>query len=293
MKKFRLALTFAASLAAQMAPSSLPASAADLGGGYKDTPYVVMPWQGLYFGVHGGGAWGSAKVNDNFDYYGDPHMDGSAKSTDAIGGAQAGYNVQQGHLVFGIEGDVGYLGLSAKGADTHTSYWGDPNCHGSDWHYCNISGKYDTSGGLYGDLTGRVGYATNRVLFYGKGGVAFLNADLKTHYDGNTVGNLYPGGTVPFDFDHSETLVGWTIGAGAEVAINPSWSIKAEYQHFDFGSMSNDYGQCKKVMNWNSAACPAGGGYGGNSGTANLKGTTDTSIAVDTVKFGLNYRINN
>ena len=59
MKKFRLAFIFAASVAAQMAPSSLPASAADLGGGgYKDTPYVVMPWQGLYFGAHAGAASG-------------------------------------------------------------------------------------------------------------------------------------------------------------------------------------------------------------------------------------------
>ena len=281
MKKFRLAFIFAASVAAQMAPSSLPASAADLGGGgYKDTPYVVMPWQGLYFGVHGGGAWGSASVNDTFDYYGDPHMDGSAKSTAAIGGGQAGYNVQQGHLVFGVEGDIGYLGLSAQGADYHHA---DSNCTGN-WAYCNIGGKYDTSGGLYGDLTGRVGYATNRVLFYGKGGVAFLNADLKTHYDGATA-SWYNGGTVLFDFDHSDTLVGWTIGAGAEVAISPSWSIKAEYQHFDFGSMSNSYTDCKVVT--------AGGVCPNPGGTAIITGKTDTSIAVDTVKFGLNYRINN
>ena len=281
MKKFRLAFIFTASVAAQMAPLSLPASAADLGGGgYKDTPYVVVPWQGLYFGVHGGGAWGSTTVNATFGYYGDPHMDGSAKSTSAIVGGQAGYNVQQGHLVFGVEGDIGYLGLSAQGADTHTSHAGDPNCHGSDWRYCNISGKYDTSGGLYGDLTGRVGYATNRVLFYGKGGVAFLNADLKTHYDGASINGPR---TVPFDFDHSETLVGWTIGAGAEIAVSPAWSVKAEYQHFDFGTMSNSYQDCKAVVN----QC------GASWGTANLNGKTDTSIAVDTVKLGLNYRINN
>ena len=139
-------------------------------------------------------------------------------------------------------------------------------------------GKYDTSGGLYGDLTGRVGYATNRALFYGKGGVAFLNADLKTHYDGNTLAcGAFSSGKVPFDFDRSETLTGWTIGGGAEVAINPSWSVKAEYQHFDFGSMSNSYSNSKPVA----------------IGTATLTGTTDTSIAVDTVKVGLNYRINN
>ncbi len=287
MKKLNLAFVLAAGAAMQFAPLQ-PASAADLGGGYKDTPYVVMPWQGLYFGVHGGGAWGSATVNDTFDYYGDPHMDGSAKSTSAIGGAQAGYNVQQGHLVFGVEGDIGYLGLSAHGADHHSpdSHCAVPN---SDW--CAISGKYDTSGGLYADLTGRVGYATDRVLFYGKGGVAFLNADLKTHYVGNTgVFTYSPNGTAQFDFDHSETLVGWTIGAGAEVAISPSWSIKAEYQHFDFGNMSNSYQGCHGAF----SACPADGSIPAmDKGRAVLTGKTDTSIAVDAVKFGLNYRINN
>jgi len=263
----------AATTILQLAPLSGQAAAADLRGGYKDTPYVVMPWQGLYFGVHGGGAWGSVNVNDNFDYYGDPQMNGSTKSTSAMGGAQAGYNVQQGNLVFGVEGDIGYLGLKAHGAD---KYCKDLACSPLEYH--NISGQYDTSGGLYGDLTGRVGYATNRMLFYGKGGVAFLNADLKTHYDGNTLAVApYSNGKVPFDFDHSETLVGWTIGAGAEVAINPSWSIKAEYQHFDFGSMSNSYSNSKPVL----------------LGTATLNGKTDTSIAVDAVKFGLNYRMNN
>ena len=92
---------------------------------------------------------------------------------------------------------------------------------------------------------------------------------------------------MPFDFDHSDTLVGWTIGAGAEVAISPAWSIKAEYQHFDFGSMSNSYSDCK-VVDW-LVSCPKPN----NGGIANLNGKTDTSIAVDTVKFGLNYRINN
>jgi outer membrane immunogenic protein len=281
MNKLNLAFVLAAGAAMQFAPLQ-PAAAADLGGGYKDTPYVVMPWQGLYFGVHGGGAWGSTTVNDNFDYGGDPYMNGSAKSTSAIAGAQAGYNVQRGHFVFGVEGDIGYLGLKADGSD---KFCYKQNCA---WNERDIKGKYETSGGLFGDLTGRVGYATNRVLFYGKGGVAFLNADLKTHYDGNTLGWKYPNKSVPFDFDHSETLVGWTIGAGAEVAITPSWSIKAEYQHFDFGSMSNSYSDCKDVNNAPGVnKCPATGG------TATLTGKTDTSIAVDTVKFGLNYRINN
>jgi outer membrane immunogenic protein len=286
MKKVSLAFVLAAGAAMQFAPLQT-AAAADLGG-YKDTPYVVMPWQGMYFGVNGGGAWGSSKVDDNFDYYGDPHMDGSAKSTSAIFGGQLGYNVQQGHAVFGVEGDIGYLGLKMQGADYHHT---DSHCYFANSDYCNIGGKYETSGGLYGDITGRLGYATNRVLLYGKGGVAFLNADQKTHYDGHTYKGQYsPTGIAQFDFDHSETLVGWTIGAGAEVAISPSWSIKAEYQHFDFGNMSNSYQACRAVVN----KCPADGSIPNmNTGHAVLTGKTDTSVTADAVKFGLNYRINN
>jgi outer membrane immunogenic protein len=284
MKKFRLAFVFAASVVAQMAPSSLPASAADLGGGgYKDTPYVVMPWQGLYAGVHGGGVWGSSKVTDQFDYGGDPILNGGADSTGAIAGAQAGFNIQQGHFVFGVEGDIGYLGLSAHGSDTGK---------GKDYP---ITGEYTTSGGLYGDITGRVGYATNRVLFYGKGGVAFLDADVKAHYEGeNCTYNHISCSSVKntpsvFNSGSSDTLVGWTIGAGAEYAITPSWSFKAEYQHFDFGSMSYATKDlCTKVPG-TIGDCSKGSLY-----TSNLtKGKTDASVTADAVKFGLNYRINN
>jgi outer membrane immunogenic protein len=284
MMKFRLGLVLAAGVAMQFGAASVPAVAADLPGSYKDTPYVVMPWQGLYFGGHGGGAWGAANTHDHFDYYGDPDMYSNAKSTDLIGGVQAGYNVQQGHLVFGVEGDIGYLGLSASGADKYCRH---ANCS---WDIHNIDGKYDTSGGLYGDLTGRIGYATNRVLFYGKGGVAFLNADLKTHYNGTSVTSAAtPDGISPFDFDHSETLMGWTIGAGAEVALSPSWSVKAEYQHFDFGTMSHSYQDCHDVVN----SCPANGQYSAGSGYAVLTGKTDTAITVDAVKLGVNYHVGN
>ena len=42
-------------------------------------------------------------------------------------------------------------------------------------------------------------------------------------------------------------LVGWTAGAGAEYALSPSWSLKAEYQHFDFGKMSYSYKGCYAI----------------------------------------------
>ncbi len=129
MIKFRFALALAAG-AAMLAPLSQPASAADMGGGggLKDTPYVVVPsWGGLYFGGHAGGAWGNTSGSDTFTYVGDPTVPLNFNSTGFIGGAQAGYNVQRGHVVFGLEGDIGYLGISAskseKGSPTQGECW--------------------------------------------------------------------------------------------------------------------------------------------------------------------------
>ena len=286
MRKFRFALILAAGAAMQFAPLSQPASAADLGGGYKDTPYVVVPWQGLYFGAHAGGAESSAGVHDSFNYVGDPNFNSSGSSTGLIGGGQAGYNVQQGHMVFGVEGDIGYLGISAKssGAYTPSSNPGNIYCGGywaGNGHVCDISGQYNTSGGLYGDITGRLGYATDRVLFYAKGGVAFLDADTKANYKGGSTAALNTNSY--FNFDNSQTLVGWTIGAGAEYAVNPAWSIKAEYQHFDFGSMSYNYSGDYTYPN----VC------GGNCIAHLTDGKNTVSITADTVKVGVNYHVGN
>ena len=263
----------------QFAPLSEPASAADMGG-YKDTPYVVVPsWQGLYFGGHAGGVWGNAGLTDTYDYIGDPTSKNSIGSSGLIGGGQAGYNVQQGHIVFGLEGDIGYLGLSGSKSAALTP---SPDCthaYGINSNLCKLSANYSTSGGLYGDLTGRLGYATDRVLFYAKGGVAFLNADAKANYTG---GN-WLGTASTFNFDHSDTLVGWTIGAGAEYAVSPSWSLKAEYQHFDFGTMSYSYSGCVSV----GGVCPE------TFFTSRLSGKTDMAVTADAVSLGVNYHLNN
>ena len=163
-----------------------------------------------------------------------------------MGGAQAGYNIQRGHVVFGLEGDIGYLGISAKSSGSYTPSSNPGNFHcGTYWagdgHVCDISGQYSTSGGLYGDITGRLGYATDRVLFYGKGGVAFLNADTKANYKGESVGWINT--EFLFQFRQQRDACRLDHRSGAEYALNPAWSLKAEYQHFDFGSMSYNYSE--------------------------------------------------
>ena len=305
-----------------LAPLSQTASAADLpggGGGYKDTPYVVVPWQGLYFGGHAGGAWGNTNVHDKFDYSGDPEFNGSASSLGLIGGLQAGYNVQRGHAVFGLEGDVGYLGISTSQGKTfdhrecESSYAKNPNKNNSNEYQaytfangtadmCNINAQYSSSSALYADLTARLGYATDRTLFYLKGGLAVLDADSNSSYQGQncvTTGRCSGAthvGTSNFNFDHSETLVGWTVGGGVEYALSPSWSLKAEYQHFDFGKMSSSYNGCvamgvKDSQNHPFVCPPSSQGYANHYTSQLSDGKTDVSVTADAVKVGINYHV--
>ena len=276
MINFRFALIIAA--AAAMLPASLnvTAAAADLES-YKDTApmgVAVPAWEGFYFGGHAGGAWSDPKVVDTFTYIGDPTIDRRFSGAGFIGGAQAGYNFQRGHFVFGPEADIGYLGLSASksffqpgtSAACRVTYPGDGWSTNYDADICDINGKYSVSSDLYGDLTGRFGYEMDRTLLYVKGGGALLHVDNKANYVGNNCTVRGPGceevgspgnnwdnppayySTVPgytvLNFKHSDILLGWTIGAGAEYALSQSWSVKAEYQHFDFGKMSYSYYGC-------------------------------------------------
>jgi outer membrane immunogenic protein len=77
-------------------------------------------------------------------------------------------------------------------------------------------------GGMYGDITGRLGIVFDRLLVYGKGGAAFFH-DSRINDIGETTTN-------------TGALTGWTAGGGFEYEIAPRWSFKAEYMYFDVGA---------------------------------------------------------
>jgi outer membrane immunogenic protein len=301
--KFRCVLVLVAGVALQSGLSSQQAFATDLPyeprSSLKDAPDDFWPiWHGFYIGGHAGGAWSDTKAHDTFNYVGDPTFNGTLNSTGFIGGAQAGYNFQRGHFVFGVEGDLGYLGLNASKLasfrqDHCTQTYGDGTSITYHGQYCGVDNKYSVSGGFYGDLTGRLGYAADRTLFYAKGGLAFVNADFKAHYAGGncTFESKGCGGNknVPstFNFGQSDTLAGWTIGAGVEYSLNSSWSLKAEFQHFDFGSMSYNYSGSYQIPGFPSSS------YKNGHYTSTLDGKTNVSVTADAVTVGLNYHLNN
>jgi outer membrane immunogenic protein len=166
-----------------------------------------------------------------------------------------------------------------------------------------VNAKYSISNDFYGDLTARLGYLMGSTLFYVKGGGAGLDADFKAKYAGQNCLSISPkadascsskgyGATSPFNYDHSGMLVGWTAGAGVEYKISPSWSFKAEYQHFDFGSMSYSYSGCYAVPGFNTT-CPAGAQPYANHYTSTITGKTEVSVTADAVTLGFNYHLSN
>ena len=79
------------------------------------------------------------------------------------------------------------------------------------------------------DLRLRAGYADHaRACFlFGTFGGAWANADLPINGPG--------GGGGSADF------FGWSVGGGAEVALNPNWSARFDYQFTDFNSEKVNY----------------------------------------------------
>lgn len=70
----------------------------------------------------------------------------------------------------------------------------------------------------FGTLRARAGLALNNILFYGTAGLAYggLQAQVAA-------------------LSQSNTLVGWTVGAGMEVGFTPNWSGKVEYLYMNLG----------------------------------------------------------
>ncbi|HWW34016.1 MAG TPA: outer membrane beta-barrel protein [Xanthobacteraceae bacterium] len=74
--------------------------------------------------------------------------------------------------------------------------------------------------------TGKVGFAWDRLLVYGKAGGAWV---------GGTNNSFAAGGT-PVGVSGNSSSAGWTAGAGVEWAFAGNWSARAEY---DFIGLQN------------------------------------------------------
>lgn len=211
--------------------ASVAAGALLAGAAFAADPVMIEPvpamapvavgydWSGFYVGAFAGWGWGEVDTDDLETAGGGGYNGSLPYSFDAdgfLGGAQVGGDWQWNWLVFGVGGEFGYLGLDGSDPDPLSPGLDTVASFESDW---------------YGAVTGRLGVAFNRVLIYGRGGAAFLNAEASI-VDACIAA---PCGGALINATDDDILAGWTAGAGAEIAIGQNWSIGGEYRYYDFG----------------------------------------------------------
>jgi outer membrane immunogenic protein len=206
---------------ALLAAIPVSAMAADLGRPAPAPVYTKAPppipqftWTGFYLGGNAGAAWTSGNVTDTLTGL---NFSNTSNATFA-GGGQVGVNYQISSLVLGIEGDFDWLsnnnntsvGVVIPGPGLGHTFTASAN------------NRWVTT------LTGRLGFAWDRVLLYGKGGGAWVGND------GFTVTDVTTGTSVAVS--SSSTRTGWTAGGGLEWAFANNWTARVEY---DFIGLSN------------------------------------------------------
>jgi outer membrane immunogenic protein len=226
------------SLAAGTVVSVCSAQAADLP--VRPVPAPLAPvvyappvynWSGFYIGGNVGGGFADSSWTDPFT-----GANNTFSKDGFIGGGQIGANVQFNWLVLGVEGDFDWTGLKGSGTD-------------SEGNTINTNTQWTAT------ATGRIGAAFDRLLVYGKGGVAFAN-------DESSINLVSSGLSASTTF----TRTGWTAGAGLEYALAQNWTAKIEYDYLGFGSESLDFG------------------------TATLPTNPSASLNVQEVKAGINFK---
>ena len=167
-------------------------------------------WNGFYVGLHAGYGW---TISDEVGIHTTPPIPngvfrgniGNVDPKGILGGAQIGYNLQYGNIVYGVEGDISF---TDRRASTTGLILGVP---------VTVRAREQ----WFGSVRGRLGLAADRALFYVTGGVGFTD--------------IRSSATVPGfgNFSNTKTQVGWVAGGGVEYAFTNNWTARLEglYYH--------------------------------------------------------------
>lgn len=213
----------------------------DGSGALAATPSAV--WTGFYVGGHAGYSWGSVTGDTTETVLvpaSAPFVFGASRvafpglardlsPNGAVGGFQAGYNLQVARFIYGLEADLSWSGQrDTFNFDSHALV------NGEDFRYQET---LEAKLRYMGTVRGRIGYAFDAWLPYVTGGFAFgrVTSNLKWTASEAANANAPPFATLSFAGSQSEMLTGWTLGAGFEYAFARQWSAKVEYLYVELG----------------------------------------------------------
>ena len=177
----------------------------------------VFTWTGFYIGGNLGAGRNHGTIADTFGLY----NWGVNNQTTFVGGGQVGANYQFNSFVVGVEGDFDWFANNNNsGGGTAIAGLGGVGT--------TISGS--NNGRWLTTVTGRLGYAFDRVLVYAKGGGAWVGSN------NLTLLNVGTGATV--SFGNGNTNTGWVVGGGLEYAFFNNWTAKVEYDYVGLNSFN-------------------------------------------------------
>jgi opacity protein-like surface antigen len=264
MKKRVVIAFFATSLTAGVSfAADWPVMAPQL---YPSVPLMPVEWTGIYFGVNAGYGWASGSSNTVFGggltggtttplglgatELGVSDLSSSSRPRGGIAGGQIGFNWQAGRIVFGAELDGQWSGQQSTASVVCN---GTPPCAANE----TVKIRSLTTG------RARFGLAFDWLMPYVTAGGALVNARDNLIV---TVG----GASASFP-PLSGTTLGWTAGAGVDVALSSNWSARFEYLYIRANDVTS------------SVSIPGVLGVGTASETAAYRDNI--------VRVGLNYRI--
>ena len=192
---------------------------------YMPPASPVYNWGGIYLGINAGGAYFTQNGTTNtITSTGTSVGTGPSISTwGYAAGGQIGANFQMNEVVFGIEGDADYLSNNTTVTIT------DPAGTASASHQFELD--------VLSTVRGRLGFAIDRTLLYGTGGLAMGEYQVTRTQLTGTAGAATPG--------TAETVnnlrLGWTAGAGIEYAFSDNWTVKGEYLYANLESVTDTY----------------------------------------------------
>jgi outer membrane immunogenic protein len=259
MKKLLAGIVLTALVATPVMAADMPIKAPPV------AKAAIANWTGFYLGGHLGAGWGTknwdltdvdlAATGAFSNFFDSPFSNGHLPTSFGIdgflGGGQAGYRLQTGAWVFGVEATIS--GANIKGSNECF----DLVCSSKvDWLVT---------------LTGQVGWAVHHALLYIKGGAAWVHEKHSLDWPTCQPSVICTGSSL------TTTRIGWLFGTGIAYAFDPRWSAFVEYNYMDFGSR-----QAVLVV--------SEVGVGAVVGSFVETRTIDINQKLHVIKAGVNYR---
>ena len=176
-------------------------------------------WTGFYVGGHAGA--GTTDFDSLFDaseiIFGpldvlDNVLGRNFDLDGGLGGAQVGFNLSHGHIVYGVEVDWSHLGISDRLFDPDFEFGGTDNA--------SVDINWLAS------ARARLGITSAQTLFFATAGVAWVDAD----YTAQDADNGAPDqGTTDLN------SAGLVVGGGIEHALTSRFMVRLEGLYYHFG----------------------------------------------------------